>query len=148
MGRAFPTSGMGRTHRNAGADGSPRRWPASAVLLAGFLAVSCAGPTYARLRTADEKLSSEATRALRQDAILARTRLEARAYRGVVGLFGEVETVAQRERAEQAILRLAGVRRINNLILVGGGSEAAPSRSPQADAGALVTARSAPAQTP
>jgi BON domain-containing protein len=126
----------------------PRGWPLSALLLAGLLSAGCAGPTYSRLREADEKLSSEATRALREDAVLARARLDARAYRGVVGLFGKVETGEQCERAAQAIRRLAGVRRINNLIVVAGDSSAAAPGVPAPGAVALIAAREAPAPTP
>lgn len=84
------------------------------------LGVGCASSAYRTATAADRDLSNRANQALGEAGIDTH-RLEARAYRGVVVLLGEAESGEIRE-AQQTVLSLPGVVRVNNMVLSGGPS--------------------------
>ena len=103
-----------------------------------FLASACGTTAYSRRVDADRRVSVEANAALRQARVLG-TGIEARSYRGVVALFGQVGRETERRKAEAAVAGVAGVLRVNNLILVVGDE---PERAAAAaESGAPLTAR-------
>lgn len=89
---------------------------ALAVLVA--LATGCASSSYARQREADRRLAEQVNVALHQRLPPGAGSLEAKASHGVVALLGEVKDEASRGEAEAAARQVAGVARVNNLILV------------------------------
>ena len=118
-----------------------RGW-ALLLILAG---VSCASPTYHRLRLADEQLSQKANASLRERLPAGCRGVEARAYRGVVTLLGPALTPAQRELAQQAVEGVPGVERVNNLILVADFPAAAMAAPAEVDSVAAARVQPAPA---
>jgi len=93
---------------------------AGSLLLATVLAISlagagCASSKYSEQRQEDRKLAARANSALVQAGVDPQ-RIEARCYRGVITLLGD-GTSAERSRAEQAVGGLAGVVRVNSLVL-------------------------------
>jgi hypothetical protein len=112
------------------------------VLLAG---TACASTSYQRQRAEDERLAREVTESLRQRLPVLGRRVEARAHGGVVTLLGEA-SAAHSRLAQEAVEGLAGVARVNNLILVADSPAAAVAAAAEADS--VLAARAQPAPAP
>ena len=101
-------------------------------------AAGCGTSRYSRRLEEDGRLSALATRSL-AEARVTGVGLEARSHDGVVALLGHVSRPADRDRAEKAVAGIAGVVRVNNLILVE--EELSASTAAPASRGAPLNAR-------
>jgi hypothetical protein len=100
----------------------------SLLLSIAILGAGCASSKYARQQDADQELSSLVSERLAAVPALATARVAARSHWGVVALVGEVPDENSRREAERVAGGVAGVVRVDNLILViEGGSKAEAS---------------------
>jgi osmotically-inducible protein OsmY len=103
-------------------DSYTRRWAAeeAAHRVRGVKAV--ANEIEVRLPTSSERtdldIAAAAVRALEWDALIPAEKIDVTVSKGWVTLRGEVEWQFQKEDAERAVRRLAGVRGVTNLIVV------------------------------
>jgi len=114
------------------------------IVLAASIAIlvvstGCGSSKYALRRDADERLSDRVGRELAAAPALSGARVEARSHWGVVALVGEAPDEESRLEAERIASAVAGVARVNNLVLVVRGDSRAEG-SAQAKA-ALILAR-------
>jgi hypothetical protein len=114
------------------------------ILLAGSIALALAGSgcgsaDYALRRDADQRLSDRVGRELSTAPALAAAKVEARSHWGVVALVGEAPDEESRSEAGRIASAIAGVVRVNNLILVVKGDSRAAGSAPAK--GALILAR-------
>lgn len=118
--------------------------PTAIVLLSLLLAIpiagaGCASSTHARQRDADRLLSALVGERLFAVPGLSTAKVAARSHRGVVALVGEVPDEDSKSEAERIAGAVAGVARVDNLILVVKGDSRAEASAPAT--GALILAR-------
>jgi glycerate-2-kinase len=100
----------------------------SLLLSIAILGAGCASSKYARQQDADRQLSALVSERLAAVPVLSTARVAARSHWGVVALVGEAPDENSRREAERVAGGVAGVVRVDNLILViEGGSEAEAS---------------------
>jgi osmotically-inducible protein OsmY len=114
------------------------------ILLAASIALALAGAgcgssNYALRRDADQRLSDRVGRELSTAPALSAAKVEARSHWGVVALVGEAPDEESKREAERIARAVAGVARVNNLILVVKGDSRAEGSAPAT--GALILAR-------
>ncbi|HEV8609647.1 MAG TPA: BON domain-containing protein [Thermoanaerobaculia bacterium] len=114
------------------------------ILLAASIALALAGAgcgssDYALRRDADQRLSDRVGRELSTAPALSAAKVEARSHWGVVALVGEAPDEESKREAERIARAVAGVARVNNLILVVKGDSRAEGSAPAK--GALILAR-------
>jgi osmotically-inducible protein OsmY len=114
------------------------------ILLAASIALALAGAgcgssDYALRRDADQRLSDRVGRELSTAPALSAAKVEARSHWGVVALVGEAPDEESKREAERIARAVAGVARVNNLILVVKGDSRAEGSAPAT--GALILAR-------
>jgi osmotically-inducible protein OsmY len=107
-----------------------------ALALAG---AGCGSSDYALRRDADQLLSDRVGRELSNVPALSAAKVEARSHWGVVALVGEAPDEESRSEAGRIAGAVAGVARVNNLILVVKGDSRAEGSAPAT--GALILAR-------
>lgn len=93
------------------------------VLLASFLATQ---PLHARTAgdVVDDSIITTKVKALLFDEDLVRgLKISVKTYDGEVTLTGGVESVEQKQRAEEIARSVDGVREVNNLLKIEGGEE-------------------------
>jgi hypothetical protein len=109
-----------------------------ALLVMATFGAGCASD-YASRREADERLSAAVGQRLEADAALSGARVAARSHGGVVALVGEVPDERQKFEAARVAGAVAGVTRVDNLILVVKGDSRAAGSAPAKEA--LILAR-------
>jgi len=114
------------------------------IVLAASIAIlvvstGCGSSKYALRRDADERLSDRVGRELAAAPALSGARVEARSHWGVVALVGEAPDEESRREAERIASAVAGVARVNNLVLVVRGDSRAEGSAPAK--AALILAR-------
>lgn len=90
----------------------------AALLLTAVGAGGCGSSAYARRTADDARLSALVEQRLTTADGLSASRVRARSHWGVVALVGEVPEEQLREDAGQLAVKVPGVVRVNNLILV------------------------------
>jgi len=111
----------------------------SLLLSIAILGAGCASSKYARQHDADRQLSALVGERLAEVPVLANARVAARSHWGVVALVGEVSDENTRREAERVAAGVAGVVRVDNLILVIEGESKAEASAPATSA--LILAR-------
>jgi osmotically-inducible protein OsmY len=114
------------------------------ILLASSIALALAGAgcgssDYALRRDADQRLSDRVGQELAAAPALSAAKVQARSHWGVVALVGEAPDEESRGEAGRIAGAVAGVSRVNNLILVIKGDSRAEGSAPAT--GALILAR-------
>jgi hypothetical protein len=111
----------------------------SLMLAIAISSAGCASSEYARQQDADRQLSALVGERLAAVPDLATARVAARSHWGVVALVGEVSDENTRREAERVAAEVAGVVRVDNLILVIEGESKAEASAPATSA--LILAR-------
>jgi hypothetical protein len=111
----------------------------SLLLSIAILGAGCASSTYARQREADRQLSEHVAEQLASVPALSTAKVAARSHWGVVALVGEVPDEDSKREAERVAGGVAGVVRVDNLILVIKGDSRAGASAPAAST--LILAR-------
>jgi BON domain-containing protein len=104
-----------------------------------ILGAGCASSRHARQQEADRQLSALLAERLSDAPLLRTAKVLARSHWGVVALVGEVPDEESRREAERVAAGVAGVVRVDNLILVVKGDAKAEASAPAASA--LILAR-------
>jgi hypothetical protein len=112
---------------------------ASPILAIAILGAGCASSSYARQQEADRQLSALLDERLAEAPLPSTARVAARSHWGVVALVGEVPDEDSKREAERVAAGVAGVVRVDNLILVVKGDAKAEASAPAASA--LILAR-------
>jgi len=99
-----------------------------AVAILGSLSLGCASASFSRSREQDRSLSLRVNETLSAGTLEGK--VEGRAFHGVLTLVGEVASEEARARAGALAREVAGVARVNNMVLVVGDSPGTVGSAP------------------